>query len=190
MEYQISAGALPTGSNARSEEAILRLREAAERLNERYTEDLAISLQQFGQKVILTGVITSGQAVPWLILDFLLETWPQPFGVSIDCQITRASGVLQPGSKLATLRNRKERIFIRGENGEEIFRATTILWEAILGGWSARQVRTLRLMRELGRQKQVAEAMGVTPQSISETLGRAHWPRLKKSLNIMGELLS
>ncbi len=190
MYFQISAGAMPGGPDLGGDEAILRLREAAERLNERYADSLGEPLHQFGSKPVLVGIIEKGHRVPWLALDFLLEVWPLPCGVSVDTWHTRVEKQLHPSSSLATLARRKERIYLRGPHGEEPYRAATILWDAILSDWSARQVRTLRLHRELGKQKLVAENMGVTPQSVSETLGRAHWPRLKKSLNVLGKLMA
>jgi hypothetical protein len=190
MQYQISAGAMPGGPLLGGDEALLRLRETADRLNERYGDSLSEPLRQFGSKLVLVGVTNQGHMTPWIALDFLLEIWPLPCGVSVDSWLTRSEKTLHPSSSLATLARRKERIYLRGPHGEEPYRAATLLWDAILSDWSARQVRTLRLHRELGKQKLVAENMGVTPQSVSETLGRAHWPRLKKSLNVLGKLMA
>ncbi len=190
MEYQITGGALPKGFHERDSDAALRLKEAAERLNARYEDSLTEPLQQFGDQLVLVGVMNNGALAPWMALDFLLETWPEPFGISVDSWIARIDGQLRPASKLGGLAARKERIFLRGPHGEEPYRAAVLLWQAILGDWSARQVRTLRLQRELGKQKLAAERMGVTPQSVSETLGRAHWPALKKSLNVLGKLMA
>jgi len=190
MFYMIVAGAIPAGPPLDAVEADIALHESAERLNACYGEELSEPLKPFGSRPVLIGVLRDGGRAPWLALDFLLESWPQPFGVVVDSWISRLMGRLQPGSTLGSLAVRRERLFIRGPQGEEAYRAATLLWEALIERWSARQVRTLRLLRKLGRQKQVADSMGVSPQSVSETLSRANWPRLSKSLDLVGRMLA
>jgi len=46
--------------------------------------------------------------------------------------------------------------------------------------WSDHQNKVIRLYRELGRQKHVAERLGITQQAVSDILKRAHWKEIKR----------
>jgi len=190
MPFQITAGTIPNRYLGASSESGIALAEAASRINNRYADALSHPLAPHVSGHAQVGILKAGRLAPWLALDFLLAVRPHAFGISIDTWIARIAGRLGPGSTLGTLELRGERIFIRGPQGEDAYRAATLLWESVMEGWSDNQIRTLRLLREEGSQRKVAAAMGVTPQSVNDTLRRMHWPRLKKSLELMGGMLS
>jgi predicted DNA-binding protein YlxM (UPF0122 family) len=55
--------------------------------------------------------------------------------------------------------------------------------------WSDHQNQVIRLYKELGRQKLVAERLGVTQQAISDILKRAHWREIKRAEKLIDGVL-
>lgn len=189
MQYLVTVGVILTRPLQYREDVLRVLERAAYSLNCRYSTWFTRPLTRFGSRPLLMGTLSNGRQAPWVVFDFVLETWPDPYGVVIDGPIPSTTAALRPTTGLMSLGVRRERILIRGPSDVDAYRAATVLWEDLLAGCSMREVETLRLMRELGFQKRVAEAMGVTPQAVNDALRRAHWPRLKKSLTMVGRSL-
>jgi hypothetical protein len=55
--------------------------------------------------------------------------------------------------------------------------------------WSDHQNKVIRLYRELGRQKRVAERLGITQQAVSDILKRAHWKEIKRAERLIEGVL-
>jgi hypothetical protein len=55
--------------------------------------------------------------------------------------------------------------------------------------WSDHQNKVIRLYRELGRQKHVAERLGITQQAVSDILKRAHWKEIKRAEKLIDGVL-
>ena len=55
--------------------------------------------------------------------------------------------------------------------------------------WSRHQNRVVRLYKELGRQKAVAERLGVTQQAVSDILRRAHWREVRRAEKLIDSVL-
>lgn len=55
--------------------------------------------------------------------------------------------------------------------------------------WSEHQNNVIRLYRELGRQKRVAERLGITQQAVSDILKRAHWREIKRAETLIEGVL-
>ncbi len=63
------------------------------------------------------------------------------------------------------------------------------LLHIIRSGWSNHQHRVVQLYEKLGKQKAVADELGITQQAISDALRQAHWKELKRAENMIGEIL-
>ncbi len=55
--------------------------------------------------------------------------------------------------------------------------------------WSDHQNQVIRLYKELGRQKLVAERLGITQQAVSDILKRAHWKEIKRAEKLIDGVL-
>ena len=55
--------------------------------------------------------------------------------------------------------------------------------------WSNHQNQVVRLYRELGRQKDVAERLGITQQAVSDILKRAHWREINRAERLIDGVL-
>ncbi len=185
MQYLVTAGVILNRPLAYRENPRKVLGRTSDKLNSRFAGSLIQPLTRFGSHDLLVGAVAGGGTVPWIIIDLLLETWPEPYGIVIEAPFV----VARPTSGMMTLGVRRERILFRGPLDAAAYRAATLLWEDTVAGWTAHRVDTLRLLRELGRQRCVAETTGVTQQAVSDTLRRAHWPRLRKSLKMVGRSL-
>lgn len=57
------------------------------------------------------------------------------------------------------------------------------------GLWSVHQNQVIRLYQELGRQKFVAERLGISQQAVSDILKRAHWKEIRRAERMIDEVL-
>jgi hypothetical protein len=55
--------------------------------------------------------------------------------------------------------------------------------------WSDHQNKVIRLYKELGRQKAVAERLEITQQAVSDILKRAHWKEIKRAEKMIDGVL-
>lgn len=158
-------------------------------INARFAEAMQLPLREFGDRLMFVGTFRGASNVPWILLDFLLETWPERYGVVIRGPVVEQWSYPVPGSQMMSLGYRREQILVESSLRWTTYRAASLLWESIIRSWSPKQVFVLRTLRKLGRQKHVAQAMGISPQAVSRTLERAHWPQMRKSLEALGSSL-
>jgi hypothetical protein len=65
----------------------------------------------------------------------------------------------------------------------------TSLVHAFRNMWSDHQNKVILLYKELGKQKHVAERLGITQQAVSDILKRAHWREIKRAEKLIDRLL-
>ncbi len=65
----------------------------------------------------------------------------------------------------------------------------TSLIHAFRNMWSDHQNKVILLYKELGRQKHVADRLGITQQAVSDILKRAHWREIKRAEVMIDRLL-
>lgn len=197
-EVDETEGVLPT------DQVCARLRGALERVNGEHAPAVFAPLTVSGGFPEFAGVLLGPAPLLRIARELTETSYPMPVRVvaaygeitggleSRDAEGMEGPAMDKAGELL--YRARKEDRMLLLATGDArfdlLFNAAALMLHRAYRGWTERQWATVRWYRELGRQAEVADRMGVTQQSVSNALSAAGWKTVAETERALEEVLS
>ncbi len=183
------------------EETESRLTRLLGDLNREFAEALTAPLTPAGGLPEFSGALRDPAAAYPLARRLAEEFHPLPVRVAVaapefppSLAARRSEDPALDAAGELLYRARKEDRLLMVRSGDPaldlLANALTLVLYRELQAWTDRQCRVVRLYRIHRRQRMVAEALGVTQQSVSGTLSSVHWKVLEEAEKSLGSVFT